>query len=1085
MKRRYIVIIFFWVAASSIAATAQSQDQNYIIMSSLNKTIQYFDGLGRKTQTAIGGYESGNWLNTTQEYDKVGNIRKIWAPIIEPSGPDYVPIDNLQNETERLYDDGHGYSEIKYDCMGREMFVSQPGEKWSKKGKTKTYRVNTSSEVKKYSPSNMTEFDFFEPNALSCVIEEDEDHHKSAIFKDFLGRTILERKFADKWIDTYYVYNSLNQLTYVLQPMYQENPDLNKYAFKYTYDVHGRVKTKTLPGCAPIEYWYDDDNHVIQMQDGELKKHDKIRKYKYDDNARMIEQSIWSLNVDEQLDHIEIINFYDSYTFLDSLFSVNSIPQSVKNIEAFCSNSCSAPIDNPNGCLTGSIQYTNSGKFILSVNYYDLYYQLTKNFELGLDNNIIFNELSIGQGRIEIAETRYYKYGNNNYDQDRLTSSILTVQAGDYCRTDTIQNLTYDDFGRVIANNRSGTSGDMTYEYDNLHGWLKQMGSASGFTQSLFRETGSNNPCWNGSISAMTWKVGDGKQHTYQYTYDGLNRLTEAVYSSPKSLRELLEEQKGAGQSPVFEDKDPKVLIPILSLDGNYSVSYTYDKNCNIEWLQRNGTANSAKGKTIDALEYSYSGNQLKNVTDYSDEKLNYAGAFDFQDNADVAEEYSYNENGAMTKDLNKGITDIEYDLLGNPRKVTFSDKNSIEYVYAADGRKLRTVHSTAIKGRTFPPPIKPGGKRPPKQETIYICDTTDFINNYVFKNGKPEMYRFNGGYYSFDAEGKMDGLHLYVQDYQGNNRMVVNANTDSIEQISHYYPYGALMGDISTQPEKQSFKYSGKELDRTYGLDLYDFEARQQDPVSVCFTCVDPMAEKYYGISPYAYCVGDPINCIDPDGRDARIFIDGNNITISASVVLTGQYATQELADLYKQGIMEQWGAISSFTAIDGTEYSVTWNIDVSVNNDIDLDAGDIPKQDGYHNYMQVMCEEYSNGKHVAQSGLNIRTGYTGHVRSYSREGLSLYFDNPMPHEFGHMLGLIDRYYGNKNIRKGPQAYGNVLPGWEGHVMGEKPVDGMAYPSDLNGVVNAAICKIKMRQILWPSAKTTNLGNKYYKEKL
>lgn len=78
-----------------------------------------------------------------------------------------------------------------------------------------------------------------------------------------------------------------------------------------------------------------------------------------------------------------------------------------------------------------------------------------------------------------------------------------------------------------------------------------------------------------------------------------------------------------------------------------------------------------------------------------------------------------------------------------------------------------------------------------------------------------------------------------------------------------------------------------------------------------------------------------------------------------------------------------------------------------------------------------------------------------------------------------------MESYYGNKNIRKGPQAYGNVLPGWEGHVMGEKPVDGMAYPSDLNGVVNAAICKIKMRQILWPSAKTTNLGNKYYKEKL
>ena len=72
-----------------------------------------------------------------------------------------------------------------------------------------------------------------------------------------------------------------------------------------------------------------------------------------------------------------------------------------------------------------------------------------------------------------------------------------------------------------------------------------------------------------------------------------------------------------------------------------------------------------------------------------------------------------------------------------------------------------------------------------------------------------------------------MDGCHLYFQDYQGNNRMVVNSHTNKVEQINHYYPYGALMSDISTQPEKQDFKCSGKELDRTYGLDLYDFHAR------------------------------------------------------------------------------------------------------------------------------------------------------------------------------------------------------------------------------------------------------------------
>lgn len=96
---------------------------------------------------------------------------------------------------------------------------------------------------------------------------------------------------------------------------------------------------------------------------------------------------------------------------------------------------------------------------------------------------------------------------------------------------------------------------------------------------------------------------------------------------------------------------------------------------------------------------------------------------------------------------------------------------------------------------------------------------------------------------------------------------MVVNASTNKVEQTSHYYPYGALMGNISTKPEAQDFKYGGKEVDRTDGLDLYDFNARQYDPILGGFTSVDPLAEKYPHLSPYSYCAGDPINMIDPTG--------------------------------------------------------------------------------------------------------------------------------------------------------------------------------------------------------------------------
>ena len=48
----------------------------------------------------------------------------------------------------------------------------------------------------------------------------------------------------------------------------------------------------------------------------------------------------------------------------------------------------------------------------------------------------------------------------------------------------------------------------------------------------------------------------------------------------------------------------------------------------------------------------------------------------------------------------------------------------------------------------------------------------------------------------------------------------------------------------------------------------LYVFEARYYDPI-FGFTTIDPLCEKYYDVSPYSYCAGDPVNRIDPDGRD------------------------------------------------------------------------------------------------------------------------------------------------------------------------------------------------------------------------
>lgn len=101
-----------------------------------------------------------------------------------------------------------------------------------------------------------------------------------------------------------------------------------------------------------------------------------------------------------------------------------------------------------------------------------------------------------------------------------------------------------------------------------------------------------------------------------------------------------------------------------------------------------------------------------------------------------------------------------------------------------------------------------------------------------------------------------------------GNNRVVLGEN-GAIEQVNHYYPFGGLMGESKSLASSQRYKYNGKELDRTHGLDWYDYGARMYDPALARWMAPDPLAEKYYGVSPYAYCGDNPINAMDPDGKN------------------------------------------------------------------------------------------------------------------------------------------------------------------------------------------------------------------------
>ena len=227
----------------------------------------------------------------------------------------------------------------------------------------------------------------------------------------------------------------------------------------------------------------------------------------------------------------------------------------------------------------------------------------------------------------------------------------------------------------------------------------------------------------------------------------------------------------------------------------------------------------------------------------------------------------------------------IDFGLLGMPARIQFTNGSVTEYIYAADGTKLRTIHRTSVSG-----PAIPYGTRHTltNQETLSL-DSITYIDGLEIDKFFNCKYYFDNGYLTLGNTGSGE-YHYTIKDHLGNIRTVVDAS-GSAEQVNNYYAYGGLLNDVPASVDVQTHKYNGKELDLMHGMNEYDYGARQLDPAIGQFTSMDPLCEKYYHISPYAYCGGNPVNRVDPDGRDIYTFdetghvktqqCDGNDILI------------------------------------------------------------------------------------------------------------------------------------------------------------------------------------------------------------
>ena len=889
-------------------------------------TVVYYDGLGRPEQTArVGFTATGADLLSTVSYDEAGREYRQGLPTpVSGNNGCYVNPSTYGQTAQSYYGDTYLYRETLYENspLSRTVGVKNPGSVWNAHPKTAAYRCNTAGEVVLFriSSDGVQRVGRYTPGALYVTRETDEDGIWQESFTDKSGRVVMTRQ--GNGYDTYYIYDDHGRLCYVLPPMAVDGmhntgnyPDshtlLQQYAYLYKYDDRGNCIGKRLPGCKSIQLIYDRANRLVMSQDGNqqsgslwtITKYDALSRvlYTYEANPlrspgdlrqyckeklfveeRADSYTAWpgmgySLRIlspiSQEKGRLLTVNYYDDYSFL-YIEGTAASQLAYRSKEGY-----GAAYSSAKGLLTGTqvFDLTDRSKYAITVYYYDEYgnpvqtrtrhvsgdYEMTY-AQCDLSGNILksYTEHLDSRGRLSVSESV-----ENTYDRSgRLTRTDYAVN--DSLSTD--WRYEYDELGRISGKSIDGGLTHAKYRY-NLQGWITRIEDVD-FVQNLYYESFMGNygkVRYNGNISAMNWTYRtdtDTIVNGYRFTYDAYDRLASAYSVTGSDFS-----------------------------SGRYHVEYEYDKHGNMVNLYRNG----GRGGMIDEMNWSYEGNRVVEITDMVGEQ----GRYDMKEYRDYNHnglDYFYDSNGNMTADLDRDIVAIRYNLLNQPDTVQFRNGSAIVNYYTADGKrtgsKYLTPQTTVVipAGQTF------GSTSGTAAMSSHVTARRGSLEYAGADFESDTLIRIHNGDGYLDCSEQ--DFRYFVRDYQGNIRTVYGSavaklipveppfsltNRGAIggdkppirpKPIEHtvtyqrmqYYPFG-LPYEAHYQPEEQPYKYGGKEFIELHGYDSYDFDARMYYPALCRFMTMDPLCEKYYSISPYAYCNNNPVKYIDSDGRDVK----------------------------------------------------------------------------------------------------------------------------------------------------------------------------------------------------------------------
>jgi len=820
--------------------------------------------------------------------------------------------------------------------LNRVLSQAAPGESWKKGSNHEigfSYGSNISDEVLRFDVSlnaslvpTLVANGSYTAEKLYKTVTTDENKQPIEEFKDQEGRVILKRIDIPKKgdinssgrHDTYYVYDVYGNLTYVLPPKLIEvgnyTANLAELGYQYQYDEKNRLVEKQLPGKGREFMVYDNQDRLTLQQDA---------------NQRTATNKGWTFFKYDKFGRIVYSGFFKNSATRSAMQSALSNKRTPNNEE----RTITAYKNNELNIYYTNSQFPNGSLTVQTVNYYDNYENLTT--PSAIDNQQVIGVTDTKTKGLAVASftnvlgtttwNKSYTFYDNKYVRpiasrsdnylkgytssassldfrgkvlntvtkhklDDLNSLEVTVkETFDYYENELLKSQThqinngsveyiaqnsYNEINQLVSkkvgnNNASTPLQNVDYKY-NIRGWMTDINNIDEPTEGIInpfkdlfsfkiaynKPRNSNGKLFNGNISEVEWKTSPSETKLgYTYSYDDLNRLLTANF----------------------------INITERSFN-NFSNDYTYnekikgyDKNGNILGIERNGFSNvTTNNPLIDNLVYDYptNSNKLLNVTDdRTEEGFNDKNKYSGKELNDLLNDYAYDLNGNLIKDLNKEITKITYNDLNLPTEVLWNASRKINYLYDASGVKLRKI---VTDGTTVTKTEYAGGFQYKDNSLQFFPTAEGYVN---VTNGNAFKYVYN----------YTDHLGNVRLSYQKHLFLSRECHTETIGEITtevcikpipeigllvleenNYYPFGLKhegYGGGKLGNQNYNYKYNGKELQTELDINLYDYGARNYDPAIGRWFNVDPLAEKGRRWSPYNYAFNNPVFYIDPDG--------------------------------------------------------------------------------------------------------------------------------------------------------------------------------------------------------------------------